>query len=314
MCEVEHIQAEKEALQIIAKAARGGLRDALTLLEQNVIDKEVRTEHVRYTLALIEEDLIDTIIADLIGHDVDSIFTIIEKLRERHVQSRSFFEQLMYRLRDLMVENLSNGLFYQYGSVFRQIEDAYTRVRSIPDGMMLVEITLLRIAKGTEQRDEKGETPQALPPQKESTAPKIQELPKAQTESIQKPTVVPVIEQQPIKASEPSPRLPSQELPSQSTPKLSDHPTPFSFPLLLTEIKSATIGLATDLKTARFKIEGDKLILTFSKKWNYDRVNLPKTKATIADTLTGLFGGTWSVICHLEEGVKNLSHAVDDIF
>ena len=34
----ESIDADAEALEIIAKAARGGLRDALTLLEQNTVN------------------------------------------------------------------------------------------------------------------------------------------------------------------------------------------------------------------------------------------------------------------------------------
>lgn len=38
VCQSENITAEKEAIELIARVARGGLRDALTLLEQNTID------------------------------------------------------------------------------------------------------------------------------------------------------------------------------------------------------------------------------------------------------------------------------------
>lgn len=112
-----------------------------------MIDSEISTEHVRYTLALVEDTLIDTIIEKLLEKDTASILTIIERLREQHVQSRSFFEQLLYRLRDLMIAHLSDSLFFIYEMIFREIESAYTKVRSIPDGMMLIEITLLIIAK-----------------------------------------------------------------------------------------------------------------------------------------------------------------------
>ncbi len=113
-----------------------------------MIDSEIRTEHVRYTLALIEETLIDTIIERLLEKNTEAILTIIERLREQHVQSRSFFEQLLYRLRDLMIEHIGDNHFFAYESIFTEIESAYAKVRSIPDGMMLIEITLLIIAKG----------------------------------------------------------------------------------------------------------------------------------------------------------------------
>lgn len=99
--ESEGITAEEEALKIIAKTARGGLRDALTLLEQNIIDNEVSTVHVRYTLSLVDEALLEKIIESLKLSDVLEIARIIVTLKERHIQVRSFFDQLMYRLRDL---------------------------------------------------------------------------------------------------------------------------------------------------------------------------------------------------------------------
>lgn len=65
----EGIRAEDAALQIIAKYARGGLRDALTLLEQNTIDGELSLEHVRMTLSLLDEHMIDGIIESLKAGD-----------------------------------------------------------------------------------------------------------------------------------------------------------------------------------------------------------------------------------------------------
>lgn len=61
----EHIRTDEEAIKIIAKYARGGLRDALTLLEQNTVDGELSLEHVRMTLSLLEESQITAIIESL---------------------------------------------------------------------------------------------------------------------------------------------------------------------------------------------------------------------------------------------------------
>jgi DNA polymerase III subunit gamma/tau len=150
----EKIQAEEAAVKIIAKYARGGLRDALTLLEQNTIDSELSLEHVRMTLSLLEESQIDAIIESLKNSDIKSIMNTIANLRDIHVSARGFFEQVMYRLRDLMIEHLDDGLYHTYQELYEYFESAYTRVRAIPDGMLLIEMTLLKIGKrgGIEDR------------------------------------------------------------------------------------------------------------------------------------------------------------------
>ncbi len=112
-----------------------------------MIDSEVTTEHVRHTLSLLEDEFIESIITELRRGNTATVLEIIDRLRERHVLPRSFFEQLMYKLRDLMMAHLDDGLFHVYHDLFAKIQDAYGKVRSIPDSMMLIEITLLALAK-----------------------------------------------------------------------------------------------------------------------------------------------------------------------
>ena len=118
VCQAENITAEKEAIELIARVARGGLRDALALLEQNTIDGEVHAEHIRYTLALIEDSFIDDIVEKLRVSDISGILSIIEMLRTGHIDARGLFEQLLYRLRDLMFEHISDARFFEYEAIF----------------------------------------------------------------------------------------------------------------------------------------------------------------------------------------------------
>jgi hypothetical protein len=53
----------------------------------------------------------------------------------------------MYRLRDLMIEHMDDADFFTYSEIMHLLEEAYSRIRILPDGLMLIEITLLRIAK-----------------------------------------------------------------------------------------------------------------------------------------------------------------------
>ena len=123
------------------------MRDAVTLFEQNIVDGEIRTEHVRYTLALIDESLIDGMIEDLRAKKSEEIISTLEVLRTGHIDARGLLEQLLYRLRDLLFEHIADASFYDYQEVFTLIMEGHSKLRVIPDGMMLVEVTLLKIVK-----------------------------------------------------------------------------------------------------------------------------------------------------------------------
>lgn len=353
----EEIAAEKEALQIIAKSARGWLRDALTLLEQNVIDSTVSTDHVRHTLSLLEDELIDTIISTLESHDASEILAILDKLRDRHIQARSFFDQLMYRLRDLMVEHIADELFYVYHDLFSPIQDAYTKIRNIPDGMMLIEITLLKIAKWEwkcVKAEEKIEKPQIqkIGGKIESSEMRFPSSPQEHFHSPlrfergaqvwQEPTISgsPTLQKWHVtittKDSIPQEleKTPTIEIPKKTPiqetkkeealekieeiPPSNNQGKPFSFPAFIMWLKATT--LMTDVKGARFELKDTDtdtktLHLIFSKKWNFDRVNIAKSKNILVETLQNTFGGNWSLECTLQIGSDNTLHnAVHEIF
>jgi DNA polymerase III subunit gamma/tau len=306
VCKAEWLKTEDEALRIIAKSARGWLRDALTLLEQNMMDGEVSTEHVRYTLALVEESMIDACIEWLASHDVAEIQDLIEILREKHIEARAFLEQLMYRVRDFMIEHLSDSDFFVYSEILEMLESAYGRVRAIPDGMMLIEITLLRIVR--RWWEEKGEKIMKKSTQQEpkKSEPKVIKTtsdswslePKNQ-KPIEKSDIPATleIEEADLPDSQPSYRPPVNISDSQQTLES----TTFSYPALIAHLKSAEPALTTDLKTARFSIEEHILKLTFAKKWNHDRVNTVKIRNIITEACALISPEISEVKCILDD-------------
>jgi hypothetical protein len=64
----------------------------------------------------------------------------------------------------------------------------------------------------------------------------------------------------------------------------------FSFPALIGHFREHNPALMTDLKTARFQTDGTKLTLIFAKSWSHGRVDTPKVKNLIAESLETLFG------------------------
>lgn len=147
ICDQESIMAESQALALIAKSARGGMRDAITLLEQNITDGAITLDHVRSRLMLIDESRLLSTLESLLSGDIESLLTEITGLRRMHIQARAYVEQMIYFLRDQLFEHLSDPSYYEIESIFDIFAQAHGQLRSIPDGMILIETTLLKAMK-----------------------------------------------------------------------------------------------------------------------------------------------------------------------
>lgn len=311
VCKEEGIKAEKEWLEIIAHAARGALRDALTLTEQNTVNNEIQTGHVRSTLSLIEDSLIDEVIQVIINCDRNAMITILDTLRSQHAEVRGLFDQILYTIRDLMFasfqwKNTKNSLsFAEYSEIFAIFESAYAKIRTIPDGWLLIEITLLRaVARGDIK---------AITPQKPTEAPKeiIKNTIPTPEKKIETITPLPKIE---TPRNETTVEKIAESLPAITEKKIE---TPasnstFSYIRLLEEIKKVKSTLVLDLKTARFEHTGMVLTLIFTKEWHYNRTNNPSMKNIISECLEWLYTGNWIIECRLDG--MSWANIADDVF
>ena len=322
VCEQQWIKAETEALQIIARAARGALRDALTLTEQNTVNQEISTEYVRSTLSLIEDSLITEIIETIVTADKVRMMTILDTLRSRHAEVRGLFDQILYGLRDAMMMSFQwkniTTTFVEYSDIFAIFESAYGRIKSIPDGWLLIEITLLRaVARGeknislfasgisawglghksteetvSEKKDIKG-----IPTEWQNET-KIKGILSEDDKITEKQKNTDTIKIEDPRTS--SGWHNTSEWQAKKEEKVLTPSSTFNYIRLLEEIKKIKATLVLDLKTARFEQKDKNLTLIFSKGWHHNRVNDPAMRTLIADTLTTLYSGAWTIVCRLE--------------
>lgn len=313
VCEQEWINAEKEALQIIARAARGALRDALTLTEQNAVNGDISTEYVRSTLSLIEDSLIEEIISTIVQNDKEKMIAILDILRSRHAEVRGLFDQILYGLRDAMMASFqwkNTTSFVEYSDIFALFESAYGRIKSIPDGWLLIEITLLRaVARGEKAVNNSislwwvewtqrglGEGTVWVRWKKDtkniqiSEGKEIRSTRDDKTTEKQKSTDTKKIEDPEINSEWQAKKEEKAETPSST----------FNYIRLLEAIKNTKATLVLDLKTARFEQSDTNLTLIFSKWWHHTRANNPAMRTLISETLETLYGGTWNILCRLE--------------
>src|SRR5574341_1370538 len=104
----EGIQAEDDALHLIAKSADGGMRDGLSLLDQVLSFGEgpVTAQRVREVLGLIPDDLYGELLRVIVERDSAAVFPLVDRLMEAGADLGEFVGGAGDTLRALLVASL----------------------------------------------------------------------------------------------------------------------------------------------------------------------------------------------------------------
>ena len=102
-------RVEPEALALIARLASGGMRDAESMLDQVLVSSAdpISAASVADLLGLAEATVVDDFITALVAGDVLAGIRILDALEAEGRDLVAFSEQLVTRLRELLVERLS---------------------------------------------------------------------------------------------------------------------------------------------------------------------------------------------------------------
>src|SRR3954470_2746204 len=163
----EQLQADDDALTLIARHADGGMRDALSVLDQCLSFGQgtVTAERVREVLGLVQEELYEEALQLVAERRPAGIFPLLDRLMEAGVDLAEFISGLADVLRGLLMlqvgakpEGLTEGLRatleryrdrLQAGDVLRMLRllaDNETGIRRSVSPRLVVETMLLRWA------------------------------------------------------------------------------------------------------------------------------------------------------------------------
>ncbi|HEU4828057.1 MAG TPA: DNA polymerase III subunit gamma/tau [Gemmatimonadales bacterium] len=163
----EGIAAEEDALTIIARHADGGMRDALSVLDQCLSfgDGAVTAARVRDTLGLAGDERFAEMLQVVVGRDPAGVFALVERLMDAGADLGEFMNGAAELLRALLMvqvgaepEGLTEAmraLLRQYreelqpGDVLRMLRlltDNETAIRRSANSRLVVETLLLRWA------------------------------------------------------------------------------------------------------------------------------------------------------------------------
>jgi DNA polymerase III subunit gamma/tau len=112
VCEKEDVIVEPGVLPLVVRAGAGSVRDTLSVLDQLI--GGAGPEGVSYALATgllgyTPESLLDEVIDAFAAGDAGSVFAVIDKVIETGQDPRRFAEDLLRRLRDLVIVSAVPG-------------------------------------------------------------------------------------------------------------------------------------------------------------------------------------------------------------
>ena len=130
ICKAEGVQIDAAALQMIARHARGGLRDSQSVLDQllSFCKDKISLEDVNFVLGCIDEDKILGMFDSFVKKDASSALKIVDTILNDGKTSGEFIDQLFSCIRDLLIfsscgedikwTELNTTLVQRYGKSF----------------------------------------------------------------------------------------------------------------------------------------------------------------------------------------------------
>ncbi|MBY0315379.1 MAG: DNA polymerase III subunit gamma/tau [Bdellovibrionales bacterium] len=105
ICESEQVKYEKEALWMIAKQAKGSMRDSQSLLDQIISfsNKNVTTATVAEVLGLTQRELINQALAAVVQRDQKSLISVIARFAEAGHDPQLFIEDFLDQIRNALM-------------------------------------------------------------------------------------------------------------------------------------------------------------------------------------------------------------------
>src|SRR4051812_34147202 len=164
---LESLSADDDALTLIARHADGGMRDALSVLDQCLSfgDGAVSAQRVREVLGLADDELYEEMLRLVVEHDPGAVFQLVDRLNEAGVDLTEFISGAAEVLRGVLMlqvgaqpEGLTEavrGTLERYrqrlepGDVLRMLQllnDNEVNIRRNLNSRLTVETLLLRWA------------------------------------------------------------------------------------------------------------------------------------------------------------------------
>ncbi|HOX37949.1 MAG TPA: DNA polymerase III subunit gamma/tau [Candidatus Brocadiia bacterium] len=160
ICEKEGVAAQPGALELVARHARGGMRDAQGALDQlcSFGGKEISVEDVRTVLGVISGDALYGLVDAVIAEDAAAALKIVEDAIDRGQEIADFVDQVTNYLRDVLVVQHCGADSGLVEANLLDIEAAQRHAKALSRESLLYIMQLLQGVKNRSRNDPGGRT------------------------------------------------------------------------------------------------------------------------------------------------------------
>ena len=110
--EKEQIDIEEDALAYIARLADGGMRDALSILEQSIsfyYGETITLDKVQYLVGAVDTSILFKMVDAIVSQNANDMLALCEEVNVQGRSLRQFASDLLEHCRNLLVAKTTNG-------------------------------------------------------------------------------------------------------------------------------------------------------------------------------------------------------------
>ena len=277
----ENITVDQNALEAMAHYVQGGLRDAISLLDQLRSLPHITRDEVRSRIGESGHEQVGQVLQAIEDSDRDTVIQLVRQLEEAGSPLEHFLRLLLAAVRTAMHRSLeAKQPVDKHLHILDILLTAIRDVRSAPVPGLVLEAALLHLCD--EQQAGSPHSAPAVPPATVQSAPAPKPAPAPQSKAPSPPQKVETVQQ----AAAPG-----------TMPTLEDIRAKWDDVLRAVEPAATRMSL----KNAKLQgIEQENLILAFSSSFHREKVNNTEAARNVEEALRTTFGYAMKLKCILD--------------
>lgn len=309
IAENEGVKISPEALEIIAEKGGGSFRDSISLLDQISSvgrDEEISAEKIEQILGLAPKKQILGLIENFEKQNIAEIIAQIEKIKKSGVDLRSFCEQFIAEIKNLLAQkpwlvNLLNPLNEAKNSNFLELE--LLSILILPKDFPQPKIIVQQVSSqpNSEEKIAKLEPPKL---EKIADKPNPEIAPKEPSTEAPKNAKTDTSETAETKTTKPAqkPKKPEAKTPAnQPKPERIGERNDFEWRDFLKEIKKASPAIGGILAQSGHEITEDTIKIYAGYKIKKTQLDKQQNRTIISQALEKIGAGDWFVETFAEQ-------------
>ncbi|MBU1019048.1 MAG: DNA polymerase III subunit gamma/tau [Patescibacteria group bacterium] len=278
----EKIEAELDALELIARSVDGGMRDAIGLMEQMTFDKKLTYDFVKESLGITGHKAIQQLYEQLIAGDISKSLATVNDIHFEGYDLSQFTKDFLEFLREKMIDEVKNNgpKLSLIMNMVDRFQEAYEMSRSAVIPQLPLELAVIKLGV----------------PSNEYQVPSEEKAEEDQRSKIKDSRSKTPDQRSKIEEVEPEPKpeeniVSPQQDKGESVIEFSLDSVKRNFPRVLENINTPAIKRSFQTATIT-KVDGNQVTTTFSTNFHLEKVNNVQGHDVVERAFKQVFGKT----------------------